>query len=911
MSQDHADEWRELGPYLDQALSLTDQNERDKWLSSLREQDGALAGRLEVLLKEHSVLVREGFLEENPCRPLCESGEPGQSIGPYRLLSLIGEGGMGRVWLAERTDGRFDRRVAIKFFNRSLLSCAGKERFERECSILGRLSHPFITELIDAGVSQHGDPYLVLEYVDGKPVDIHCDERNLNVEARVRLFLNILEAVARAHANLIVHRDVKPSNVLVTDAGRVKLLDFGIAKLLEGEGQAGGPTLLTIEGGSALTPEFAAPEQISGGAITTATDVYALGVLLYVLLTGKHPAGAGPHSAADLVKAIVDTDSCRPSEAVAHPEGKVEEAEAHAARRATTPDRLSHLLRGDLDTIIVKSLKKRPQERYASVTALADDLRRYLRHEPITARPDTIAYRASKFVRRNMTAVALTACAIVGTLGGLVGTMTQARTAREQRDFALRQLNRAEAINEFNQLILSDASVSGKPFTAKELLDRAEHTLERQNSINANRVELMASLGMQYSLLAEDAEARRILENAYKLSRNIPEPVVRATASCDLAGVLVRNGDLDRAEAVFQQGISELPDEPQFAIARVECLSRGSQVAQERGDGRQGIARIEDAYQVLRRSHLDSDWLEIEILSELGEAYRMAGQNRKAIAEFEKINSLLSSLGRDQTGFAQVLFNDWALALEKTGRPREAERLFLRSLSIVDDDPVILNNYAITLRTLGRWKQSADLAEKAYRIAQQRGDEFTLWRSLSVQLSVSLDEHDYPKAEAVLAKLEPIVRQKFPPDHVMFASLAVARASLASGKGERQKALQFADQAVAIVENSIRIKGQGADALPVILLRRATVQLALSHPAEAEADASRALALFQAATEPGALSSYAGLAYLKLGAALQADGKISEALVAFRSADDQLEKTVGPDHPDTRAAQVAVASLAR
>ena len=301
-------------------------------------------------------------------------GLAGQTIGPYTLISQIGQGGMGSVWLAERSDGRFERRVAVKFLNIALMGKSGEERFKREGSILGRLAHPHIAELVDAGVSAAGQPYLVLEYVEGDHIDRYCDQQRLDVEARIRLFLDVLDAVAHAHANLIVHRDLKPSNVLVRNDGQVKLLDFGIAKLLEGEGQEGGATVLTVEGGRAMTPEYAAPEQVTGAPVTTATDVYALGVLLYVVLTGQHPAGSGLRSPADLVKAIVDTEPTRPSEVVSATNANAKETTTNAARRTTTPDKLSRLLRGDLDTIVAKALKKNPQERYASVTALADDL---------------------------------------------------------------------------------------------------------------------------------------------------------------------------------------------------------------------------------------------------------------------------------------------------------------------------------------------------------------------------------------------------------------------------------------------------------------------------------------------------------------------------------------------------------
>ena len=275
--------------------------------------------------------------------------------------------------------------------------------------------------------------------------------------------------------------------------------------------------------------------------VTTATDVYALGVLLYLLLTGQHPAGAGPHSPADLVKAIVDTEPLRVSDVVAR-RPRSGERTTNAARRATTPDKLRRLLRGDLDTIVAKALKKNPQERYASVTAFADDLRRYLKHEPISARPDTLAYRTAKFVRRNRTAVALAALAFLAAVAGVVGTLIQARTARAQRDFAFRQLSRAEAINDLNSFLLSDAAPSGKPFTVDDLLARAEHIVERQPGEDTIRVELLIAIGRQYTVQDEYAKARRLLEEAYRLSRALPERSTRAMASCALADRSVQNG---------------------------------------------------------------------------------------------------------------------------------------------------------------------------------------------------------------------------------------------------------------------------------------------------------------------------------------------------------------------------------
>jgi len=391
-----SDKWRTLSPLLDKALELEDL-ERSIWM---RDMDPELAHQLVTLLREHEALATEGFLESYVVElPATGTSLEGQTLGVYTLISQIGQGGMGSVWLAERNDGRFERRVAVKFLNIAFMGKAGEERFKREGRILALLAHEHIAELIDAGVTRSGQPYLILEYVDGDQIDRYCDRHHLDAHARIHLFLEVLEAVAKAHANLIVHRDLKPSNILVRHDKHVKLLDFGIAKLVEGDANTGVRSTLTI-GGNALTPDYAAPEQLQGEQITIATDVYALGVLLYILLTGQHPTGAGQQSPVELVRAVVDSEPQRPSDMVSPTRGDQDLIAIHAANIATAPEKLRRLLRGDLDTILTKALKKDPAERYPSVTAFAEDLRRYLRNQPIGARPDALTYRAVKFVRR-------------------------------------------------------------------------------------------------------------------------------------------------------------------------------------------------------------------------------------------------------------------------------------------------------------------------------------------------------------------------------------------------------------------------------------------------------------------------------------------------------------------------------
>jgi len=437
MSRISPDQWQTLSPYLDEALEMKD-DERSTWLSSLRGENPTLACQLEILLREHRELSEEGFLEASTLELPGGPGLAGQVLGAYTLVSEIGHGGMGTVWLADRSDGRFERRVAVKVLNIALMGKGGEERFKREGRILGRLTHPHIAELIDAGVSLTGQPFLVLEYVEGDHIDRYCDQNNLDVRARIGLFLDALHAVAQAHDNLIVHRDLKPSNILVRMDGQVKLLDFGIAKLLGGGGQAG-ESPLTLEGARALTPEYAAPEQLKGEAATTATDVYSSAVLLYVLLTGQHPAGTGPHTAASLLKAVLDDEPSRPSEIVA-PTPVSEEAVANAERRATTPEKLAQLLRGDLDTIVSKALKKNPQERYPTIKALAEDLQRYLRYEPITARPDSIVYRTGKFVRRHRSSVLAALLVMLALVGTTVFTRVFPRGPEPLPQFNQRKL---------------------------------------------------------------------------------------------------------------------------------------------------------------------------------------------------------------------------------------------------------------------------------------------------------------------------------------------------------------------------------------------------------------------------------------------------------------------------------------
>jgi eukaryotic-like serine/threonine-protein kinase len=908
MSKQAYDQWLTLSPLLDKALEMGAE-ERTAWLGTL---DPEVAGQIDALLLEHEALARQGFLENE----IVELDVPppslaGQILGVYQLVSQIGQGGMGSVWLAERVDGRFERRAAVKFLNIAFMGKSGEERFKREGKILGLLNDPHIAELIDAGVTTAGQPYLVLEYVEGDQIDRYSDQHRLDTRARVRLFLDVLEAVAKAHASLVVHRDLKPSNILVSnESNQVKLLDFGIAKLIEGDQRPGLQTALTLAGGHAMTPEYAAPEQLKGEPITTATDIYALGVLLYLLLTGHHPAGIGPDRPADLVKAIVESEPIAPSDIVASTRVCKEMITVNASRRSTTPEKLRRALRGDLDTIVARAMKKEPAERYPSVTALADDLRHYLRNEPIGARRDSLVYRTRKFVRRNRTAVALATVAFVAIVAGGVGTLLQARSIQAECDLAQRQLARAERTADLNELILTDVAPMGKPLAVNQLLAHEERVVEREHNPDAiNHVELLLSIGDQYSGQDDNTKALQVLTKAYQLSRGLKDRSIRAKASCVMAGAVVPTGDLVRAEALYHEGLHELPNSDDYALDRAYCDLRGSEVAYRAGNSREAIARARSAEKALKESPIEWNLQELNVLINLAGVLGDAGQFREADEVFQRASTLMTSLGYDGTQKAVKLYNDWALIQTYAGRQLQAERTYRRAIDISRTDdtvdsvsPVLLYNYAAVLRDLGRNAEAAGYAERAAARARVLGDQILVDQTTLLKARFYLDKQDFGQARALLTELEPRLRSKLPPQHYAFASLASDRSQLALEAGDLPGAIQYADQAVKLDEASLQNIGQCAALLPTLLVRRSNLELQARRQDLAAGDATRALELLQPELQSGIHSSNVGRAYLARARALKAQGKDEEAQLAFHTAYEHLQDTLGPDHPETRSA---------
>ena len=910
------DQWLALSPLLDIALDLEGE-ERSTWI---RSQDPDIAYQLDLVLREHRLLAEKGFLENRVVEmPRTDATLTGQTLGVYRLVSQIGQGGMGSVWLAERNDGRFERRVAVKFLNLALMGKAGEERFRREGKILALLAHENIAELIDAGVTSAGQPYLVLEYIDGDQIDRYCNQKRLNFRDRIELFLEVMAAVAKAHSNLIVHRDLKPSNILVRSDNRVKLLDFGIAKLIERECETESGCAFTI-GGNALTPEYAAPEQLQGEQITTATDVYALGVLLYILLTGSHPtASTNRHTPVELVRAIVDVEPRRASDSICTSNLNFIETADHPASMGVSPERLRRLLRGDLDTILGKALKKDPAERYPSVPAFADDLRRHLKNQPISARPDTLAYRAVKFVRRNSVAAGFSLLALVCATAGLVGTLLQARTAKIQRDIALHQLMRAERTADLNELLLSDVAPMGKPLRADQLLQREENVIQHEHNLDStSHIELLLSLGNQYSGEDDNKSALRILNQAYQLSRRSGDPSIRAKASCDLASAMVPVGELGRAEALFQEGVRELGSTKKFPSEHSSCLLSGSEIAYRNGNSTEAISRARASEDALQNSQSHWNLQELNVLINLAGVLGDAGKFREADRTFRRASALMTDLGYDDTQKAVKLFNDWALTLTYDGRELEAERIYRRAIEISRTDQTestvpatLLFNYATVLRELGRRSEASSYLKSAIMKARDANDQILLDQADLLQARMYSDNREYARAADLLTQTEPRLRKKFPPNHYAFAALASDRSRLALSTGDASSALQLANLALDLDEASIKNIGECAAFVPILLIRRSNIEQKMGSLKPAEADARHALELLNAQSKSGVHSSNIGRAYLALAISLRDQGRQSESQGAFQAALQNLQDTLGPAHPDTESARAVGSSKAQ
>lgn len=504
-----------------------------------------------------------------------ESPLVGQQIGAYEIVRELGYGGMGAVYLATRADGKFEQQVALKLLKREANTAELRRRFEQERKILASLEHPNIARLLDAGATDDGIPYFAMEYVEGLPIDDYCDDNNLGLNKRLDLFREVCSAVGFAHRNLIVHRDLKPSNILVNKDGMPKLLDFGISKIVSDELQ---PTA-TVTRLGAMTPSYASPEQLQNKSATTATDVYSLGVVLYELLSGHRPFEGQEHELKEIYRAVIETDPPSPSSIVdtVAKFGKTRSVvESEPGRENTSPNRGDTVprlaavdpqyLKGDLDNIVLKALKKEPERRYSSAENFAEDIRRHQEGLTVTARPDVFSYRASKFVRRNRLAVGAGLIILLVIGAGLIATLWQTRVAAAERDRARQQAQKAERINAYMQNILNFNNphwLSSNPernlkATVAEAMDEAlkhiDSDLVNEPEIQA---EILFTLAFSFNNQGQHAKADELLRRSINNFDEVygANNLRSMQASVIVADILFMSGKYDESVAMYKAAI--------------------------------------------------------------------------------------------------------------------------------------------------------------------------------------------------------------------------------------------------------------------------------------------------------------------------------------------------------------------
>lgn len=629
---DQAD-WQKIQAVFHSALELPE-TEREVFIAS-ELQDEALRQEVRELLAAEQ--DQTGILHNPAGLSLADSIGAGAQIGNYEIVKEIGVGGMGSVYLAARADGAFDKQVAIKIVNLGMATPQVVSRFQQERAILARLEHPNIAGIIDGGLTEDGRPYVVMEYVDGLPLTRYCDEHKLSIPARLRLFQQICDAVQYAHQSLIVHRDLKPSNILVNEAGVPKLLDFGIAKLLEEEVDP----LLTQTGMLLATPAYAAPEQLEGGVITTMTDVYALGVLLYELLTGRRPFEV--RRSADEYRALVlREDPPLPSTALTQ-QPLAEEGEAAeidpvtiAATRSSDMTRLRSSIRGDLDNICLMAITREPTLRYTTAAALAEDISRHLEGKPVGARAQSLGYRARKFYGRHRVGVVATS---VATIAMIAFGFYHANRIAIERDIAVAEQAKTEQVVEFVTGLFEaadPAQARGEDITARELLEAGRHQIEVEMSDRpAVRSTLQRVLGEVYYELDSQETAGQLLAQALATQRELYGEAHLETARTQLIlGMQQQSiGDLTPAGESIDQALSvRRALLPENHVDVIEALSAKAYYEETQGHYAEAEQLHLDALAKARSAANNGEGLVVaQQMAKLASLYRL--QDRLAEAE--------------------------------------------------------------------------------------------------------------------------------------------------------------------------------------------------------------------------------------------------------------------------------------
>jgi serine/threonine protein kinase len=909
--QDSAEHWSAVSRNLDVALDLPE-GERDAWLGGLAVRSPDVAAEVRRLLQSRAQPDFERFLSGNAAKALIAMPAvdlAGRSVGPYVIESEIGRGGMGSVWLAHRADGQYEGRVAVKFLATAWSGTDGQERFRREGRLLARLDHSNIARLLDAGVMDTAQPYLVLEYVEGEHIDKYCDSRRLDVIARVRLFLAVLDAVAHAHSHLVIHRDIKPPNILVTHAGKVKLLDFGVARLL------GEDAMHTRAGQGMFTPQYAAPEQVLGDELTTATDVHSLGLVLYVLLTGRHPFAGPTSSSAEIVRRVVETDAELLSVmATANfPAGSL----SHwALRRAASPGGLGRMLRGDLDNIVAKALRKEPARRYASAGAFAEDLRRFLTHEPVSARADTVGYRAAKFVRRHRGGVASALLFALTLVLAVIITTAQMHEARVQRDDALFQSRRAESANEFmNALLQTDGGSGPVARTHEDRLKLGVELLEKQYAGDPRFAgRMLVQLGKQFRGLTETKTAVEVFERAYQLGAKTGDAELMAVARCASsdAQLSARAGG-NAAEQLAEAGALLARIGGGSVLTQADCLQAEGGLAKRERDFAKAILRFQQAQRILESSGNTHRAIYASILTDLGGIYIERERLAEAVQMADLVMATHERFGRGGTTAHLTAMQNRVTALASMGEIREAlaqraaisERL--RVLETPGKEPLYYPiNYAGMLTRGGKPVQALQELSGVVERARDAGNPMWQIGALNAAAAAHLALHDLPPAEAAMTQAVQVLGTMQSDNRELRLRVDRIAAMLDLERGDAAGAGARIASMLAAVDYP---KVKPSRATYFVLLTAADVALADKRAADAQDMAGAALATAEAVERGPDTSADVGDALLRLARAKVALGKRGEARALLERAGHCLANGYGKDHPMTRQAHTELAAL--
>lgn len=827
--------WKQVRKVLEGALDL-DPAERAAFLARTCEEDPSLRREVESYLRADEAM---GNFIKRPIFSLRRppTATPEGHIGAYRVLREIGRGGMGAVYLAERSDDAFEKRVAIKVLKRGMDTEEIVRRFQTERRILARLEHPNIAALFDAGTTPDGLPYFVMEYADGIPVDKYCDKHLPSIEGRLELFQTICRAVHFAHQNLIVHRDLKPANILVTAGGAVKLLDFGIAKILNPED----PSERTRTGQQLrpMTPDYASPEQVQGKIITTASDVYTLGVLLYSLLAGRPPFNLENRSHEERVSLISKVEPLRPSQAVAQSDSDYAGDENPDSKRGFEAFR--RRLTGDLDNIVLMALRKDPSSRYSSVVELSEDIRRHLENLPVKARKSTIFYHFRMFTRRHAWGVATAAAVSSLILGFTVLLVVQLRRVAFERDRAEHLLDFTVGLTETLDPTKSDVDRTSKEEVLARITEAVHSEFGEQPE---DRALLLDRTGRIYGSLGLYDEARPMLEEALRIRRDVleaqdpriaeslfnlayllrrmgedagAEPLLREALNIqqrygfehrttirglnNLAAMLEARGDYDEAEALYRRTLDlkrNLYGDEHFEVAL--ALNNLGVVLLKRNELNQAEPLLRESL-ALSRALLRSDHPKVgailqnlAVIVESREDYDSAERFHR-----EALIIKVSQLG-DKHPSVATGFNNLAFCLQATGKFEEAEDLYRKALGILrsrfrrghPNIAVVQRNLASLLIVRGEASAAETLAREAL-VAMQEA-RLPRWRVADVQSVLGqclARQGRYEEAERLVVDSYPIIREA-KGDDVRYTRPALARiVALYTAWGKREETAHY------------------------------------------------------------------------------------------------------------------------